>query len=55
MFLMLLKPVKTAEKKKLTKEFNAYLQELIVLGFNSSSYDLNLIKPKLIEHIYEKN
>ena len=41
-------------KEKLTKEFDAYLQELIVLGFNSSSYDLNLIKPKLIEHIYEK-
>ena len=41
-------------KEKLTKEFDAYLQELIVLGFNSSSYDLNLIKPKLIKHIYEK-
>ena len=41
-------------KEKLTKEFDVYLQELIVLGFNSSSYDLNLIKPKLIEHIYEK-
>ena len=41
-------------KEKLIKEFDAYLQELIVLGFNSSSYDLNLIKPKLIERIYEK-
>ena len=42
-------------KEKLTKEFYAYLKELIVLGFNSSSYDLNLIKPMLIEHIYKKN
>ena len=41
-------------KEKLTKEFDASYQELIVLGFNSSSYDLNLIKPKLIKHIYEK-
>ena len=41
-------------KETLTKKFDAYLQKLIVLGFNSSIYDLNLIKPKLIEHIYEK-
>ena len=41
-------------KEKLTKEFHAYLQELIALDFNSSSYDLNLINPKLIEHIYKK-
>ena len=36
---------KNCRKEKLIKEFDAYPQELIVLGFNSSSYDLNLIKP----------
>ena len=49
-----LETCENCRKEKLTKEFDAYLQELFVLGFNSSSYDLNLIKPKLIEHIYEK-
>ena len=36
------------------KEFDSYCRELIVLGFNSSSYDLNLVKPVLIEHLLNK-
>ena len=36
------------------KEFDLYCRELIVLGFNSSSYDLNLVKPVLIEHLLNK-
>ena len=35
-------------REKLTAEFHSYLQELPVLGFNSSNYDLVLIKPALI-------
>ena len=38
-------------KENLIKEFDSYCRELIVLGFNSSSYDLNLVKPVLIEHL----
>ena len=41
-------------KETVQKEFQAYLQELIVLGFNSSNYDINLIKPLLIQQIYQK-
>ena len=36
-------------KEKILKEFNCYCKELVVLGFNSASYDLNLIKPTLIQ------
>ena len=36
-------------KKKILNEFNCYCKELVVLGFNSASYDLNLIKPTLIQ------
>ena len=35
-------------REKLTSEFHLYLQELPVLGFNSSNYDLVLVKPALI-------
>ena len=35
-------------REKLTSEFHLYLQELPVLGFNSSNFDLALIKPALI-------
>ena len=38
-------------KENLTQEFEAYCAELIVLGFNSSSYDLNLVKPTLISQL----
>ena len=41
-------------RKNLMKEFDSYCHELIVLGFNSSSYDLNLVKPVLIEHLLKK-
>ena len=41
-------------KENLTKQFYNYLRELIVLGYNSSNYDSNLIKPKLIEHLVNK-
>ena len=36
------------------KEFDSYCRELIVHGFNSSSYDLNLVKPVLIENLLNK-
>ena len=39
-------------KENLIKEFDC--RELIVLGFNSSSYDLNLVKPVLIKHLLNK-
>ena len=35
------------KKEKILNEFNSYCKELIVLSFNSASYDLNLIKPTL--------
>ena len=38
-------------KENLLKEFDSNCRELIVLGFNSSSYDLNLVKPILIERL----
>ena len=41
-------------KENLTKEFEAYCRELIVIGFNSASYDLNLIKPTLIQQLLGK-
>ena len=42
-------------EKNLTEVFDGYLRELIFLGYNSSKYDLKLIKPKLIEHLGKKN
>ena len=36
-------------KEKILNEFHSYCKELVVLGFNSASYDLNLIKPTFIE------
>ena len=40
---------KNISRKNLLKEFDLYCRELIVVDFNSSSYDLNLVKPILIE------
>ena len=40
---------KIVRKEKILNEFNCYCKELVVLGFNSASYDLNLIKPTLIQ------
>ena len=36
-------------KEKILNEFHCYCKGLVVLGFNSASYDLNLIKPTLIQ------
>ena len=41
-------------KEKILNEFHSYCKKLVVLGFNSASYDLNLIKPTLIQ-IFLKN
>ena len=41
-------------KENLTKEFKAYFRELIIIGFNSAFYDLNLIKPTLIQQLLDK-
>ena len=43
-----------ANSNKIKEEFTQYLQELIILGFNSGSYDLNLIKKQLIEQLADK-
>ena len=40
--------------KKLSKEFDKYLRELVVLDFNNSSYDINLIKKLLIKQLLQK-
>ena len=40
---------KNVRKEKILNEFNSYCKELVVLGFNSASYDLNLIKSTLIQ------
>ena len=40
---------KNVRKEKIVNEFISYCKELVVLGFNSASYDLNLIKPTLIQ------
>ena len=37
------------KKETILNEFNCYCKELVVLGFNSTSYDLNLIKSTLIQ------
>ena len=36
-------------KEKNLKQFHSYCKELVVLGFSSASYDLNLIKLTLIQ------
>ena len=36
-------------KGKILNDFNCYCKELVVLGFNLAFYDLNLIKPTLIQ------
>ena len=36
-------------KEKILNEFHSCCKELVVLGFNSASYDLNIIKPTLIQ------
>ena len=41
-------------KNNILQEFEAYCKELVVLGFNSGSYDLNLVKPILIAHLLDK-
>ena len=40
-------------KEKILNEFHSYCKELVVLGFNSASYDLNLIKPTLIQILFK--
>ena len=54
--VMFLKPWSKDQivEENLTKEFDNYLRELIILGYNTSNYDLNLIKPKSIEHLVKK-
>ena len=42
-------------KEKILNDFNCYCKELVVLGFNSASYDLNLIKPTLIQILLKKH
>ena len=42
-------------KEKNLNEFNSFCKELIVLGFKSAFYDLNLIKPTLIQTILKDN
>ena len=41
-------------REKLTSKFHLYLQELPVLGFNSSNYELALIKPALVRCLMVK-
>ena len=38
-------------KENLTKQFEAYCRELIIIGLNFAYYDLNLIKPTLIQRL----
>ena len=40
--------------EKLLKEFNAFIRELPILGYNSSKYDLPLIQTILISELVEK-
>ena len=49
MFLNKLEMSENVRKKINLKEFNFFFRELMVLGFNSAFYDLNLIKPTLIQ------
>ena len=39
------------KRENLTKEFESYSWELIVIGFNLSSYDLNLIECVIIQQL----
>ena len=41
-------------KENLTKEFETFCRELIIIGFNSASYNLNLINPTLIQQLLGK-
>ena len=41
-------------KENLMKKFDSYCRELIDLGFNSSSYNLNLVKLVLIQYLLNK-
>ena len=45
---------KNVRKENLLKEFDSFCKKLIVLEFNSLSYDLNLVKPILIEHLLKQ-
>ena len=45
---------KNVRKEKILNKFNSYCKELVVFGFNSASYDLNLIKPTLIQILLKK-
>ena len=54
MFLKCLRTSQNCRSENLLKEFEAYLKELTILGFNSASYDLNLIKPLLIQELLGK-
>ena len=45
---------KNVRKENLTKKFEAYCRELIVIGFNSATYNLNLITPTLIQQLLDK-
>ena len=49
-----LRTSQNCRSENLLKKFEAYLKELTVLGFNSASYDLNLIKPLLIQELLGK-
>ena len=49
--------METSDNKVLNKladeKLNAYIQELLVLGFNSGKYDLNAVKQFLFPHLIE--
>ena len=49
-----LRTSQNCRSENLFKEFEAYLKELTILGFSSASYDLNLIKPLLIQELLGK-
>ena len=42
------------KKENSTKEFEVYCRELIVIGFNFFTYDLNLIKPIQMQQLLDK-
>ena len=44
----------SVRKENLTKAFESHCQELIVIGFNLSFYELNLIKPVISQQFLEK-
>ena len=49
-----LKINENVRQENLAEKFEAYCQELIVIEFNSAFYDLNLIKPTLLQQILNK-